>query len=58
MTRAVPYCEHGNIVLGCPHKNCRVQEEFLVEMNKRMDAYYRAQADALWAHLTPTKESA
>lgn len=36
----IPRCEHGRIVLGCPHDDCVTQSIFLWETDFALDRYY------------------
>ena len=35
----VPRCEHGNIILGCPHKDCVEQNAYLAKSRQAVAAY-------------------
>ena len=35
----IPRCEHGNIILGCPHDDCEAQSIYLWEQDFAMDAW-------------------
>jgi hypothetical protein len=38
-----PRCEHGHIILGCPHDDCVAQNEFLVQQEAALKDYERRQ---------------
>lgn len=40
----IPHCEHGNILLGCPHDDCPQQNAYLDEIRVAMKDY----EDRLW----------
>lgn len=35
----IPRCEHGNIILGCPHDDCTDQTLYLIETATRLAEY-------------------
>lgn len=40
----IPHCEHGHILLGCPHDDCPQQNAYLDEIGAAMKDY----EDRLW----------
>lgn len=42
----IPRCRHGNIILGCPHDNCKEQNDHLKQSRAAMDAYEKQGQDA------------
>jgi len=39
----VPRCGHGNILLGCPEKECPEQDAEIAANQAMLDAYYERQ---------------
>lgn len=38
-------CLHGNLLLGCPHKDCPEQNAYLAEQDAAMEAWYERQRE-------------
>lgn len=36
----IPRCEHGHIILGCPHDDCTEQNDYLEAQNRLVDEWY------------------
>lgn len=34
-----PRCGHGRIILACPHDDCKEQNAYVAEQNRKVDAY-------------------
>lgn len=36
----IPRCEHGHIILGCPHDDCAEQNAYLEAQRRAVDEWY------------------
>lgn len=42
---AIPRCEHGNIILGCPLDDCEKQNAYLLEQSAAFDRFEALQRE-------------